>query len=202
MIVKRYMTANPVTITKDASVQEAIRIMKTCFIRHLPVVEGDRLVGWITDANLRGALFPSMLEKLTIEDVMIHDPITVKASESIEAAARLLVENRIGGMPVLEKGELVGVITVIDLLNAFLVMLGILQSSSRIDVKPRTAHGTIDSISSIIERNDGEIISICLVPQKLDDGQIYSFRLGRCDTDKIVNELEKEGYKVVTYTKC
>ncbi len=196
------MTANPVTITKDASVEEAIQLMKTRFIRHLPVVDGDKLVGWITDANLRGALFPSMLEDLTIEDVMIHDPIAVEASESIEAAARLLVENRIGGMPVLENGELVGVITVIDLLNAFLIMLGILQSSSRIDVKPGTSQGAIDSISSIIEKENGEIISVCLVPQKSGVGQIYSFRLGRCDAEKIVEELEKEGHKVVSYSTC
>ncbi|RLB04058.1 MAG: signal transduction protein [Deltaproteobacteria bacterium] len=202
MIVKQYMTANPITVTKEATVEDAIQLLKTNFIRHLPVVENDRLIGWLTDANLRGALFPSMLEEITIKDIMIHDPITVEASESIEAAARLLVKNRIGGMPVIENEQLVGVITVIDLLNAFLEMLGILQSSSRIDVKPRSTHGAIDSISSVIEREGSEIISVCLVPQKCGDGQIYSFRLGRCDAKKLVEELEKEGHEVISYSTC
>ncbi len=202
MIVKQYMTVNPVTITRDASVEDAIRLMKNHFIRHLPVVDNGKLVGWITDANVRGALFPSMLEEITIDDIMIHDPITVEASESVEAAARYLVENRIGGMPVVENGKLVGVITVIDLLNAFLEILGILQSSSRIDVKPKRSKRAFDSISSIIEREGSEIISVCLVPQKSDNSQIYSFRLGKCDIKKIVEELKKEGHEVVSYSSC
>ena len=202
MIVRQYMTADPVTVSKEATVESALQLLKSHDIRHLPVVENNRLVGWLTDANLRGALFPSMLEEITIGDIMIHNPITVEASESIEAAARLLVENKIGGMPVLEDGKLVGVITVIDLLNAFLEMLGILQASSRIDVKPRSTHGAIDAISSIIEREGSKIISVCLVPQKPGDGQIYSFRLGRCDASKIVKELEKEGHKVISYSTC
>ncbi len=202
MIVKQYMAANPITVTRETSIQEAIQLLKKHFIRHLPVVDNGKLVGWLTEANVRGALLPSMLEEITVNDIMIHDPITVEASESIEAAARLLVENRIGGMPVLEDGKLVGVITVIDLLNAFLEMLGILQSSSRIDVQPGRSHGAVDSISSIIERLGSEIISVCLVPQKFDDAQIYSFRLRKCDAEEIVKELEKEGHRVVSYSFC
>ncbi len=202
MIVKQYMTPDPVTISRDASVEDAIRLLKTNFIRHLPVVDNDKLVGWLTDANLRGALFPSMLEEITIEDIMIHDPIAVDASESIEVAARMLVENRIGGMPVVEKGKLVGVITVVDLLNAFLEVLGILRSTSRIDVKPKSSRRAIDSISSIIEKEGSEIISVCLVPQKSDDSQIYSFRVGNCDTKRIVEKLEEEGHRVISYSSC
>ena len=200
MIVKQYMTPDPVTISRDASVEDAIGLLKANFIRHLPVVDNDKLVGWLTDANLRGALFPSMLEEITIEDIMIHDPIVVEASESIEVAARMLVENRIGGMPVVEKGKLVGVITVVDLLNAFLEILGILQSTSRIDIKPKSSRRAIDSISSIIEEEGSEIISVCLVPQKSDDSQIYSFRVGKCDTKRIVEKLEKEGHSVISYS--
>ncbi len=202
MIVKQYMAANPIMVTRETSIQEAIQLLKKHFIRHLPVVDNGKLVGWLTEANVRGALLPSMLEEITVNDIMIHDPITVEASESIEAAARLLVENRIGGMPVLEGGKLVGVITVIDLLNAFLEMLGILQSSSRIDVQPGRSHGAVDSIFSIIERLGSEIISVCLVPQKFDDAQIYSFRLRKCDAEEIVKELEKEGHRVVSYSFC
>ena len=136
MIVRDWMTTDVVTTTKEASVQDALKLMKRHSIRHLPVVEADgTLVGWVTDADLRSVLIASMLEELSVEDVMVRRPITVSPEDSLERAAQRTLENRIGGLPVVEGQKLVGVITVVDILSAFISMLGLMQSSSRLDVK-------------------------------------------------------------------
>ena len=77
MLVARRMSRNPIAILPEASIQEAIELMKEHSIRHLPVVDGEeRLVGWVSDTDLRGVFIASMIEELTVGDVMIADPIT------------------------------------------------------------------------------------------------------------------------------
>ncbi len=201
MTVQRFMTPDPVTIDGEASIEEATRLLKENNIRHLPVVRDGKLVGWLTDANLRGVIFAAMLEELKVEDVMIHDPISLDPSASIEDAARVIVQERIGGMPVVKNGKVVGVITVIDFLNAFLEMMGILRESSRIDVEPARIPEALETISAIIRREHGEIISVCLLPRSSHEKAKYSFRLTRCNVKPIVDAIEREGHRVVSYEK-
>ena len=85
MIVGHWMSTDLVTIGKEASIQEAMALMKRESIRHLPVVDQRmKLLGWITDADLRGVLIASMLEELTLEDVMIRIPFTVHPEMLLE----------------------------------------------------------------------------------------------------------------------
>ncbi|MGA2405058.1 MAG: CBS domain-containing protein, partial [Syntrophobacteraceae bacterium] len=126
MIVRHWMTTDLVTSRKEASIQEAMALMKQKSIRHLPVVDQEmKLLGWITDADLRGVLIASMLEELTLEDVMIRKPFTVHPEMQIEDAARILLEKRVGGLPIVKDGTLVGIITVADILSAFITFLGL-----------------------------------------------------------------------------
>jgi len=130
------MTTKVVTIRKESSIQEALAVMKRESIRHLPVVDRDgTLLGWVTDADLRGVLIASMLEELTLEDVMVRKPHVAFPDMPLEEAARLILEKRIGGLPVVMNGKLVGVITVVDILTAFITMIGMLSQSSRLDVR-------------------------------------------------------------------
>jgi acetoin utilization protein AcuB len=128
MIVRHYMATDVVTAVKETTIQEALRLMKEHSIRHLPVVDGeDRLLGWVSDADLRGVLIASMLEELTLEDVMIRHPYTTHPRMELSGVARLMLERRIGGLPVLEDGVVVGVITVVDVLGALLPYMGALS---------------------------------------------------------------------------
>ncbi len=198
MLVSRRMSRNPVAISPDASIQEAIELMKKHSIRHLPVVEGDvRLVGWITDTDLRGVLIASMIEELTVGDVMIADPVTVSSSDVLEKAALLITEHRIGGMPVLENGKLVGVITVVDILEAFIDIMGVLESSSRLDVQLGDARDDFQEVSRIIREHNGEIISVGILSQESIE-RVYSFRIEKCDTEPLRQALEAQGHKVVS----
>jgi acetoin utilization protein AcuB len=193
------MSRDPISISPEASVQEAIELMKTHSIRHLPVVDGqERLVGWVSDTELRGVFIASMIEELTVGDVMIADPITVSSSDVLEQAALLISKHKIGGMPVLEDGKLVGIITVVDILEAFVDIMGVLGSSSRLDVRLGDSRDAFPEVSRIIREHDGEIISVGILSQESPE-RIYSFRIEKCDTEPLRQALEEQGYEVVSF---
>ncbi len=205
MIVRHWMTKDVVTINKNASIQQALAVMKQSSVRHLPVVDAEMsLLGWVTDADLRGVLIASMLEELSLEDVMVRKPFKAHPDMRLEDAALLILENRIGGLPVLESGKLVGVITVVDILSAFITFMGVIDGSSRLDVKIPDPKGSLDEIARLVKQHDAEIISICHMP--VIEGQIdvqegvYSIRLKRCDLDPIAADFEKHGIKVLSST--
>jgi acetoin utilization protein AcuB len=198
MLVARRMSRNPVAVSPKASIQEAMELMKKHSIRHLPVVNREkRLVGWVTDTDLRGALIASMIEDLTVGDVMIADPVTVRSSDVLEQAALLITEHKIGGMPVLEDGKLVGVITVVDILEAFIDIMGVLGASSRLDVQLSDSRDAFQEVSRIIRDHNGEIISVGILRQDSAE-RIYSFRIEKCDTEPLRQALEEHGHKVVS----
>ena len=198
MLVARRMSRNPVAVSPKASIQEAMELMKKHSIRHLPVVNREkRLVGWVTDTDLRGALIASMIEDLTVGDVMIADPVTVRSTDVLEQAALLITEHKIGGMPVLEDGKLVGVITVVDILQAFIDIMGVLGASSRLDVQLSDSRDAFQEVSRIIREHNGEIISVGILRQDSPE-RIYSFRIEKCDIEPLRQALEEQGHKVVS----
>jgi len=198
MKIKSLMIPDPITITEKASIQEAIEIMKTNSIRHLPVVGEDNVLkGFVTLADLRLALIPSMVAGLCLADVMITNPITIDPNSDIEIAAQLIYKYKIGGIPVVKKGRLVGIITESDLLRAFIDMMGILHASSRIDVVIGSERGLLKKVLQVIEENGGEIINVGVSPQR-GKKKIYSFRLSPCSTDPIKQALEEEEFRVVS----
>ncbi|MGD9062983.1 MAG: CBS domain-containing protein, partial [Desulfobacterales bacterium] len=98
MKIHSLMVTNPITITAQASISEAIELMKINSIRHLPVVaKNDMLQGFITLADLKQGLIPSMLGDLNLQDLMIKDPVTVSPDDDIEFAAQLIYNHKIGG---------------------------------------------------------------------------------------------------------
>ncbi|HWT83208.1 MAG TPA: CBS domain-containing protein [Candidatus Acidoferrum sp.] len=135
MQVEQWMNRDVVTVTPEESFRVAMHMIRQNGIRHLPVVEGKRLVGIVTDRDLRQAA-PSgatslsihelhyVLEKLAIREVMTQKVVTVRPDQSVEEAAMLLLGHRIGGLPVVREGELVGIITETDILQAFLQLRG------------------------------------------------------------------------------
>ena len=129
MDVKMWMTRDPIVATPTLSIKTAWRLLQERRIRHLPVVEGGKLVGIVTDRDLRRVL-PSpatsleihelnyLLDKITVAEVMTKDVITTTPFALIPDVARTLLRNRIGALPVLEGGTLVGVISQTDVLEA------------------------------------------------------------------------------------
>lgn len=131
MRVKYWMTRNVVTASPDEGLRRAWTLLREYGVRHLPVLEGDRLVGIVTDRDICQAL-PSrvtalgvhelrvLLDRVTLREIMTEEVVTVTADQSIPEAAGLLVEHRIGALPVVEDGRLVGILTETDVLRAYL----------------------------------------------------------------------------------
>ncbi len=197
MKIHSLMIPDPITITAKASINEAIELMKVNSIRHLPVVSsGNKLEGFLTLADLKQGLIPSMLGDLTLKDLMIKKPITVGPDDDIETAAQLIYKYKIGGMPVVDGGRLVGIITATDILRTFIDMMGILSSTSRIDVLIGDKPGEFKKVMHIIGDEGGDIINVGMTGQNTKN-RIYYFRLAACKTTSIKKALEKKGFKVL-----
>jgi acetoin utilization protein AcuB len=197
MKIRYLMIPDPITIPKGTSIQEAIGVMKTNSIRHLPVVsKGNRLEGFVTLADLKQGLIPSMVADLSLSDLMIRKPITVRPDDDVEIAAQYIYKYKIGGIPVVENGKLVGIITESDILRAFIDMMGVMTASSRIDVAVGEKPGAFQEALRIINDNGGDVINVGMTSQEADT-RVYFFRLAACKTDGIRKALEKHGLKVL-----
>ena len=198
MVVRHWMTPSVVTITRDASIQKALAVMRQHSIRHLPVVDGrNHLQGWVSDSDLRGALVASMLEELSVADVMIHKPYTVSPETALEEATRIIMEKRIGGLPVVDHGKLTGIITVVDILAAFITMMGVLTNSARLDVRLPAQAEALDQITCLIQNHHGEILSICHMPFVKDEERVYSIRIGGIEAEPMAQVLRDKGFDVI-----
>jgi acetoin utilization protein AcuB len=142
--VREVMTPRPVTIGPDALLPTASRLLREARIRHLPVVDDDqRLVGVITDRDVRAAAFtpalwehlsPGMqarlerirmaVERVTVGDLMTPDPVTATPETPLAEAAARMFEHRVGCLPVVEEGRLVGLLTETDALEVLAELLG------------------------------------------------------------------------------
>jgi acetoin utilization protein AcuB len=125
------MTKDPVTATgEDLLIQARLKMQKGGF-RRLPVVSDGQLVGIISDRDMRQ--HAGYLDRTEVKAAMSQKPITVTPATTVEAAAQLLLKQKIGGLPVADKGRLVGMITTSDILQAFLRSWGRQKTSTRID---------------------------------------------------------------------
>ena len=196
MLVGEIMSPRVVTIAPDRRVGQALKLMQQHNIRHLPVMEGDRMVGWITSRDLREVLLASMLEEIKVKDVMLQAPLSVTPDTEVEEAARLIYEHKIGGMPVVEEDRLMGVITMLDLVSAFITMLGLLKSSSRLDLLLERGPEALDTAVQLIKEAGGEVINVALGPIQGNKRSFY-FRLAKADLEPIVAYLEAKGCVVL-----
>ena len=118
MRVVERMTTNPIHVRLGDSLAVARTIMRAEGFKHLPVVERKRVLGMITDRDLRS--HAAHQDEMVVESVMTADPVTVSPETTIEEAASLMLVKRIGCLPVVHEGALVGIITATDLLRALL----------------------------------------------------------------------------------
>lgn len=184
-----------VTIGRQARLQEVGTLMKQHGIRHLPVVEDDQMVGFITESDIRHYAFPSLERDIFVHEVMVRNIITININATIEKAARLIHDYKIGGLPVLDKKKLVGIITATDLLSALISVMGLLKASTRLDILIGHPDG-VEEVTRIIKEQGGEIISVS-TEQHSSRRKLYGFRLEKCDYDEVIEALEEAGHKVV-----
>ena len=190
------MKKDPITIERDALLPDATQLMTEHSIHHLPVMEGGQLVGFLTQTDMREQSLQVTEKNVYVHEVMVRNPITVNVNASIEMAARLIHDYKIGGLPVLDKKKLVGIITASDLLSAFIDVLGLLRASSRLDVLIAKGSG-VEDVTRVLKEQGCEIISVS-TENHSSRRKLYCFRLDKCDLDKVVRALEDCGHKVVS----
>lgn len=197
MRVKSIMATEPISIRRNASIADAIAVMKNNSIRHLPVVDREkRLVGFLTLADLKQGFLPSLVADVTLTDLMISNPFTAHINDDVEDVARLIHNKKIGGMPVVDdNGKLAGVITVIDILGAFIEMMGLLTQSQRLVVETGPGPDAVSHACSVITKAGGTIISIGL-PDAKPDSPTRVFRLDIEKSAEARNALVEAGYNV------
>lgn len=134
MLVKDWMTPNPITVTADTSYFDAYTLLKEGNFRRLPVMSLGHLIGIVTDRNLKEATpsnatslsadeLNSVLGPLSVKDIMTKPVLTVEPEDAIESAALLMDERKISGLPVVKNGKVLGILTTTDILRAFVTIL-------------------------------------------------------------------------------
>ena len=198
MKVARRMVSKVITITSSATVNDALHLLHQNTIRHLPVVERGIFIGFVSEADLRQVLLLPGGNDIRIKDVMNKEPITIGPEENLEQAARLIYEHKIGGLPVLENGKLVGIVTVGDILAAFIELMGVLQASSRIDIELGENPEAFEGVSRIIKKAGGDIISVGMSDAHGLEKKCYFFRLNKCNVNAIADSLRQNDYNVLS----
>jgi acetoin utilization protein AcuB len=170
MLVKDSMKRDPVTVKKDDSFRYALKLIRKEGIKHLPVLEGKRLVGIVTDRDLR-QVAPSpatslevhelnyLLERLKIEAIMTKKVITVSPESSLQEAAKLLIAHKVGCLPVVEREELVGIITESDFLRAYIEQEERMKGGPATELVVEDRPGAFEAVSMAVGKESATVVS-------------------------------------------
>jgi acetoin utilization protein AcuB len=176
------MSKPVVTVEADSSMLEAINLIKQQRIRMLPVLQAGKLVGVVTDRDLKrsSASDASSLEvhemlylisRLTVKEIMTPRVITVPSDYTIEETAEILLRNKISGVPVLDAaGQLVGVITQTDIFRAIIALTGIGKKGVQVAVRLEDRPGSIQEAADIIRDHGGRLVSILSSYDRVPEG--------------------------------
>jgi acetoin utilization protein AcuB len=213
MLIKDRMTTKIITVTPETDVEESYNLMKKHGIRRLPVVDSQgTLIGIVTDRDIRQVLIPWKSSKkdkefyylageVPIRDVMTEDVITIRPHTDVADAARIIYQQKIGGLPVVDENKkVVGIITEMDILEMFIEIMGIIGASNRIDVVLGDDPKAFEQVSKIVRDQGGEIISVGMSTEEEKAEKVYFFRLEPCNTTPIMEALKEEGFNVVAST--
>ncbi len=172
MLIREKMTKKPVTIKTDTSVSDALELMHEKKVHRLPVLDRrGKLVGIVSEGDLLYASpspattlnvweIHALLAKLKVEKVMTRDVITIDEDTPIEEAARVMVENKIGGLPVLRNKTLVGIITESDLFEVFISLFGEHRPGVRVSATIPGTKGTFAKIATAISGIGGDVVGL------------------------------------------
>ncbi|HEY7602275.1 MAG TPA: CBS and ACT domain-containing protein [Methylomirabilota bacterium] len=200
LTVRDVMVTGPVTVRPHETARHAYRLMRDHRFRHLPVVEDGQLVGILSDRDLRPVLLSPTLARARVGELMSEDLTTVGPDALVEEAASLLVVKKIGCLPVVADGRLVGIVTETDLLGVLVELLGLLTQSTRLDVAVAGGPDAYERIVEIIRAHDGRIISVGAVPGS-ESKTVFSVRLEPRDPRPIVEALQAAGFEVLSHRR-
>jgi acetoin utilization protein AcuB len=204
MLVQDVMQTKLYTVSPATTLPEALRLTAQRGVRHLLVLDGDRLVGILSDRDLKRAMASSatslevhelnyLLERLQVRDFMTRAVITIGAMFPIEDAARLMVLEKIGALPVTDGERLVGLVTETDVLRLFVRALGAGEPSSRLDVSLGARPHAVAEVVQTVEAAGAEISSLVTLTGGAGRREAV-LRVRSIDPRPVVWALEARGF--------
>ncbi|MEJ2656836.1 MAG: CBS and ACT domain-containing protein [Desulfobacterales bacterium] len=212
MKVKDFMNQNVIIIETKTSILEAQNIMREKNIKRLPVMDKGKLIGLVTKHMLLEASPSSgtslsvwelnyLLSKMTVDDVMVKDPITIPSDYPLEAAIWLGKKQGISGFPVVDDGNLVGMITEHDISGVLSEVLGLESEGTRIKIESLgNKLGELSKIIGVLDDHATPLLSIVSIPRKKKGDWVIVLRVQASKSEGIVEglveDLENSGFKV------
>jgi acetoin utilization protein AcuB len=198
MLVKNWMSKKVISIDADDSMEDAMGLLKEHGIRRLPVMKKGKLVGIVTDRDLKNASASDattleihellyLLTKVKVKDIMTKDPITVPPDYTVEETAQVLLESKISGAPVVdENGEVVGIITQSDLFRVLMSLTGIENGGIQFGLQVEDRAGSIKEVADFVRIYGGRMVSILTSYDDVPAGyrKVY-IRMHSVDMEKI-----------------
>jgi acetoin utilization protein AcuB len=202
--VRDSMTRDVVTLGPGASAAEAWSLCQEHNIRHVPVVGEGRLLGLVSDRDLRdvrgggGDRESDTPRWVSLGDMMTRDIVTIHPLDTIEHAAREIYDRKIGCLPVVADGELVGIITSADMMRALIELVGAHGRGSWVEVEVSNEPGTLADVTDVIRDRKVNIAGIFLGPADRETNRVIVLRLETGNPAGTVRALEAAGYRVTT----
>ena len=189
MLVRYRMSSKLVTVAPRRSLADARALLAKHGIRQLPVLDGHRLVGIVTDRDLRGA----SARATVVGDVMTAKPFTVAPDTPVDEAARLLRMRKINAVPVVDKRTLVGIVTATDVLAAFVELSGVAEPTYRVVVEGRDRTVAPTTLGQVIQRARGEVKWVHRDQRRK---HVWHARLKAKRIEDVVTAIEAAGFEV------
>jgi len=210
MIVAKRMMRAPVFLDEDDSMKTAMDTLKDREIRHLPVLKGgEKLVGILTETDIKQAS-PStataleirevyyLLDKIKVKQIMTKRPYTISPTAPIEEAAMVMREKKIGCLPVMEEGRLVGILTETDILDAFIESMGVRGPGRRIELVLPTMGGGLFEVLKLLKDFDANIVSLATTSHDDPERKVLILRIETKNYKVLKTALRKSGYDILS----
>jgi acetoin utilization protein AcuB len=209
MLVYERMSRHPLTVKPNTPVDAALKRMREEKIRRFPVVDNEgKLVGIVSDKDLLYAA-PSpatslsiyelhyLYSRITIEQVMSQDVITVDENDPLEEAARIMVDNKVGGLPVMREGTLVGIITETDIFKTFMEMLGARDQGLRLTLLCPNQKGELAGLSGAVAELGGNITSLGTFWGEDASNVIITMKVSGVDRNALMERIKSHVLEVI-----
>jgi len=206
MLVKDWMSKDVITLDENDSMQKAIKLLKEHDIRMLPVMKKGKLVGIVTDRDLKRASASDattleiheliyILSRIKVKEIMTENPITVPFDHTVEETAEILLANKISGAPVVDhEGKILGTITQADIFRALVSLTGLSKRGISFSFMVEDRSGSIKEVTDIIRTYGGRMASILSSYERIPKGyrRVYvrMYNIDRSRLPQLKEELK------------
>ncbi len=200
MLIQEILHKNPICVAPETTLCDAYALMQKEGIRHLPVLQGEKLSGIITDRDLRLAtsrLADRPFEPgASVSEVMTTDVRTAHPKDPVERSTQLMRELKIGCLPVVEDGQLIGIVTSADLLDALLRLTGVHHPSGRLDIRMKDSPGELARLALLLSERHINIHSILTYEENNQQARLV-LRIGTMEIVSIAAMLCDAGFEIL-----